>query len=357
MTATEFERPQFLDGTRLSAEALGTLVKYTRDPLAHHLRTAHTSGIIAGLAFDTKRSTPTLAVFTPGAFIDDYGQLVVVPDPLPIAISPPSDKAVPIFVSAADGSRAGSALALTADCSPSALDAIVESTVGRVGEPSSKRQQPTPGVIAGLSLSEAGRQVSEVLLGYVRLDSGKLKLADTPPPQRAGISTELVRSPSDHLSLVVDGKPGVRFELDADGTVWVAAADKVAKDALLTIDADGNITITGDLTANKVIATSDHQGSEIYIVAGRAFGTVRLPLPSGVKEEDIEPGEYSVTVTLSPVPPPLPAAGTIAPIGVLAHEISADRVGRCVSHRGSQISTVFDYMVTVVPVAPAKATP
>ncbi|HEY1403180.1 MAG TPA: hypothetical protein VGB05_03570, partial [Pyrinomonadaceae bacterium] len=86
----------------------------------------------------------------------------------------------------------------------------------------------------------------------------------------------------------------------------------------------------GDLTAVGKISGALKSGSA-YVQSGIITDGVVLPLPTGVKEEDVGPGKAALHVHLSPrlagaVPPPAPGVWIPYPQEC---EVDADRRVRC----------------------------
>lgn len=336
MTATQFERPTFADGAKLRADDLEALTRYARDPLGHHARFEHLPGVVSGLELTVKDSTVIVA---PGAFVDGYGQVVPVTEPQYVSIAgliaagkPPAERKHPLFVRAVDVRVPPSAGSQA--CGAGANGRVREGAAFEIG---------TEGQLAAEPRVQIGEQLNDprppwqVKLGDIKVDDKGVVSIDG-GVQYAGVVADRIESRGKQLEVRTrDGKLKL---LIGDDTFTVSQTASPADKPLLTVDSAGNLKVAGIVTASKFDGPAPPGPA---IVAGRAFGPIRLPLPPGFKESDVQPsGGFGAMSLISPQIPLV-----TKPSQVFANHVRADRMATCWVRTGNDWHSSYTFIVTV----------
>lgn len=329
-------RPLFLDGAILGAADLTALSTLDRDRDARHARHLHTPGVAAGLELVTEeRSTATGETFvdvtlTAGYAIDGTGREIVVGDALPVSadrfvseipnpvqdfdLDPSGNTTVfyPVFVHGLDSELTGTNGQLGCQAATGATRLAEEAEIefGRPGD--ATVEQPVPPPDAG-----PGDGSWRVLVGFVRLDTSigggqfieAAAIADGVEVPTAGARAGLVSGQTGRVELrplpaTTAGVPAVVLDDDDGGSlVFGLHTGSGAVTPLMTVDASGNLTVTGTLKGVQTAGT-------VLVTSGTAFDGTVLPLPAGADAQAIASGALSLSVLLTPRAPEVDSAPT-----------------------------------------------
>lgn len=329
-------RPVFADGAILGAGDLTSLSTLDRDRDARHARHLHTPGVAAGLELVTEdRASASGAIYvevsvTAGYALDGTGRELVspatvpvspdrflseVPNPVSDPVHDPSGNVTvwyPVFLHGLDAEVAATdgRLGCQAVAGPSRVAEEVEIEFGRPGDASV--EQPSPAPDAG-----PGDGDWRVLVGFVRLDtsigSGQFVAAaasaDGVRVPTAGARAGLVAGQTGRVEVrpapaATAGAPAVVLD-DAEGGSLVFGLHNGtgAVTPLMTVDASGNLTVTGTLAGVQ-------SAGSVLVASGAAFDGTVLPLPGGADPAAIESGSLVVSVQVTPRPPQVDSAPT-----------------------------------------------
>jgi hypothetical protein len=169
-----------------------------------------------------------------------------------------------------------------------------------------------------------------VLLGFAEWDkaSGKIKSfkksLDTYRPRYLGVRAEAVESATGRLALRVQSTESKDVALiyvdllDAKNMFAFGLADgRGGVNRVLTVDKDGNVIAKGVISGAAPLKAGD-----VYVQSGQATDGVHLPLPAGIKLQQVTSGAISLHIMLTPnfvdsaqpaVPTPAPAVNPWTP--------------------------------------------
>lgn len=338
-------RPSFAEGQILAATDLAQLSSYPRAREERHNRLVHRWGIVTGLALETEAAEDSIGnafvrVFvTPGLAVDGEGRELLVteralldPDRFRKSISN-IDKtaAYPVFLrsqyraSGADPTRVGPCGSATGG------GAVEEAYEISFGSPGDETSDQVASAVSNAPTSEEGSTSWLILLGFVKWDSAPNNFvavdADAAAKHRPfiGINAAVVAGNGGQVQLQAKGEmaagdavfqllqtedgPELRF-----GTFKAPGQDI---DALLTVDAKGDLTTLGSLTGKRT-------GNSVQVQSGVASHGVILPLPPGVTQAQVDAGEATVHVHVSPLVDPAAAPVPGADYAALVQECRVD---------------------------------
>lgn len=350
----QIARPVFYEGQILGAVDLHDTVEYSRGREARHERYLHTWGIASGLELSEKSKQIEVNGNTvdykeiwlsPGIAIDGYGREVIVPelrrlsendfDQLNVAIQD-KNALYPVLLMGQDRSASTPSFSM-GDCAVAAPTREIEDfviTFRGPGEDLDLANQIPPEISAGPGNGTTRAWL--ILLGYVMWDDSitkftGFKLTSAGVGRRyAGVLADEVTARGGSLTLRTrvkseSGKPALVLDETGDAELRFGRFDATGVvTPILTVKANGDIITPG-------IVQSKLTSGRVYVQSGIASDGVVLPLPSGVKSEDVAPGKgtlhVQVSLRINGVPPPT-AAGDWAAIP-LECSIDDERRVRC----------------------------
>jgi len=320
------ERPAFFEGQILAAADLTSAVDYGRGQAARHERYLHDWGIAEGLELTTGPDSSGQyfnVTLNRGLAIDGTGREIIVPTSVLLSTaeffiangaSPQAATNYPILLQGLDTSPAAAMLS-TGACGPGGQATRTEDgfalTYGALGADLSLDGQQVPDLTAG-PVPVTG-QPWQVLVGFVQCDaSGQHFTAATVAGRRyVGVKADTVSALSGTLALrsqptatpgqpvlVVGGDPPLTFGLYQGGS-------SVA--SLLTVSAQGDVTASGSIKG--LLA----QG-ETRIQSGTATDGLIIPLPAGISQDQIDNGNVTVHLFLTPHTPQSTPATWYVPV-------------------------------------------
>ena len=313
-------RPLFSDGAILAAADLTALGGLDRDRDARHARHLHTPGVSAGLELRaTEQQTPAGVPFVEvtlqtGHAIDASGRELVVAEPLPVSAvrfvsENPSPRLqlgstitvwYPVFLHGLDAPVVATSgrIGCQAGEGPTRISEDVEVEFGRPGD--AGVEDPVPAPDAG-----PGDGSARVLVGFVQLDTGIDQFVAVAPEAEgvrvatAGARAGLVAGQAGRVEVrsrptAAGGVPAVVLDAaDGGSLVFGLHNGTGAVSPLMTVDASGNLTVTGTLHGAQ-------QPGEVLVSSGVAFDGTVLPLPAGADAAVIASGAAHLAVIVTP---------------------------------------------------------
>lgn len=318
------ERPIYSEGQVLGAADLNSAVEHARGKAARHERYLHTWGIAWGLELVPKEKQTEVGgqpvkyvevTLAPGVAIDGRGREIVVAekrrlsedefDQLNVATQNPDDL-YPVFLRGLDQTATARPFA-AGECASAQPTRTTEGYEVTFGGPdltldleSQTRAEVSEGP-GGAGESDAWL----VLLGFVKWDKTNRKFAAVAAtssgvgPRYAGVLADVVAArggklllrtrasnQSDKPALVIDEEEGGSLKfglLNASGVVT----------PVLTVSASGDVTAAGKIQG------AFNPGS-VYVQTGVASDGLVVPLPSGIKAEQVGPGKAALHVQVTP---------------------------------------------------------
>lgn len=335
-------RPSFAEGQILAAADLAQLASYPRGRDERHNRFVHRWGIVTGLALETEAAEDgAVRVFvTPGLAIDGEGRELLVTDRIAldaaqfkrtIGNSIDKEAAYPVFLlsqyraSGPDPSRVGPCGESTAG------GAVEEGHEIRYGRPGDETADQVASPVSSAPTAEEGSSAWLILLGFVKWDD--------PPGSFVGIDADAAARHRPYIGInagVVAGN-GAQVQLQPKGEV--AAGDAVLQlrqgadgaelwfgayqdsEALLKVDAKGDLTVKGALTGKRT-------GNSVQVQSGVASHGLILPLPPGVTQAQVDAGDATVHIQVSPLIDPADAPGPAYGYAAVIQECRVDEERR-----------------------------
>ncbi len=319
-------RPTFFEGQVLAAADLEATVEHARGEAARDRRVLHTPGIATGLALTGKDSTTAAGerfqeiTLSAGVAVDRTGrQIVLAADTRldenlfveqGVQVKKDPEVLYPVFLRGRDVQAPADPGAACATTGPTRITESAEIEFGRPGAEleinNSEPPEPADGVSNPSEL---------VLVGFVQWD-GRLKRfkravleSDGIGPTFAGALAVEVVARGGVLTLrsrrEVD-KPALAIDEADDGALLFGPQDPQGRVVpAFKVDAKGNVTAQGKIVSAAAPGTVQVQSGEA------THGTI-LPLPPGVKAEDVEADKVALHVHLTPsfpgaLPPPVPS--------------------------------------------------
>jgi hypothetical protein len=335
-------RPAFHEGQVLAAADLSATVAHARAVAARHSRYLHEWGIAEGLALVTENRTDPATnaryvevSLSPGMAVDGTGREVIVPEAVVLRESDfeqvnGADVATaspyPVFLAAMD--REPGSGPQSASCGGNTAKTRVEETYqvlfGRLGDELLVADQRPPSVGA----EPADPPVRWlILVGYVQWTDGHFTAVSTKARdvglRFAGVRADTVSARSGTLSLrtvAEEGQPALVLSGDDPPSMVFGLYQGSGTVApLMTVAANGNLSIegsfSGKLATGSVLATS-----------GTATDGMLLPLPAGVKPDEVADGRVVLHVQVTPRVPAMPDAAVYCPTEAT---VDGDRRVRC----------------------------
>jgi hypothetical protein len=345
--STTIARPAFAEGQILAASDLQASQDHATDQLARHERGLHSWGIASGLALTTQSratadATPIQYVdvtLTAGMAVDGTGREIIVDVDTRLAeadfaasgvsVGAPALAWFPVFLIGRDTPAATSVFGL--GCGATLGTRTREAFTigyGRPGDAANLDATPPPAVTSG-----PGNAAWKVPVGFVqwnpKIPGGKFTNAATFDDQGttvryAGVRADAVtaRGSVMTLNLPAAAVPDGRFVFNVLSSAGVATP-------LLTIAANGDVTATGKLQG---AAPPGGGPGGLLVQSGSARDGIVLPLPDGVTEAMVAPGQGTVHVHLTPrlqLAPPGAAPGSIWICTPIELGVDSRRLIRC----------------------------
>ena len=308
------ERPVFYEGQILGAADLEASVQYDRGQLARHERFLHLWGIAGGLELTGQKKT--LASGAPyqevqleaGMAVDGTGREIVVPEAqivsaeifaqMNVAISDP-DAWYPVFLIGRDESAAPPQLA-TGTCGSSRSVRFIEGfeyTFGRPGAEADLDIQDQP------ALTDPPQGRWRVLLGFVQWDAGIKRFKNVAPDfggvsrRYAGVQADEVAARKGRLTLrtqteIEAGKPALVLN---ESDEWPLQFGQITATGSVTpvfrVNAKGDVKAEGTLSGTLI---------GVLVESGVASDGAWLPLPAGIKQEQVDSGRVVLHIHVTP---------------------------------------------------------
>lgn len=313
--SNRIERPIFFEGQILGAADLSATVEYHRGQSARHNRYMHLWGIAKGLDADVGKEVTEGTVtylesiaIKPGVAIDGTGREIVVPEAFKLdegtfvrsnlAIAD-ATALYPVFLHGRYEPPPQQPMTVGI-CSTAQPTREIEGFEITFGRPSDvlDDQPEDPDVAAGPG--EGWR----ILLGFVKWDATKKKFTEWSldskgvTPRYAGVKADVVEARGGKLSLRSAGEvgtPAIALDgNDAEGLLFRfgTLSDQGVVKPLLSINSSGDIKAEGTILG----------GRTVLIQSGIATDGIVIPLPSGVKEEEVESGQVALHISVTPRP-------------------------------------------------------
>lgn len=348
------ERPVFSEGQVLAAADLNAGVDYARGQLARHERYLHTWGIAAGLRLEGRERQTEAGVkyqtvtVSAGLAVDGRGREIVVPEAVQLSENEfeqsfvvQSDKAAlyPVFLVGVDQQSSQQPLSV-GSCASGSASREGEGYEIRFGRPGDEGDPPPAASAVSDGPGAQGDTAWPILLGFVTWDSsigtGKFTgvkfLSDAGTgTQYAGVQADEVVARGGKLQLRTglkkeSGKPALAVvETDEGSELQFGPLNAAGLlNPVFTVDSKGNLTALGKVSG--ALASGN-----VYVQSGVASDGLVLPLPSGVREEDVAPGKAAlhVYVNLRPNGSPPPDSANRWGAFPLACEVDAARRVTC----------------------------
>jgi hypothetical protein len=335
------ERPLFYDGQYLGADDLQAGLDYVRGHNGRHDRYLHSWGIAEGLVLTLvpKQSQDgAQLVLQKGLAIDGTGrEVTVLKDTVlserdfeasPALLSREADPWFPVFLVGREDkvSPPGLLAGACANGQPRRLAEGFDVVFDGPGAEKDLDGQPTGDVAEG-----PGQRRWLILLGFVRWDRGKHQFKDVSPEaggvrrRYAGVRADAVTARDGLLSLRVRppgafGKPLVVVDERADGGELAFGLDdgKGGVQKVLQVNAKGDVTAKGKLRG--ALATGG-----VQVESGTATDGMTLPLPPGIREDQVKAGDAVVHTHVSlRLPPDADAPGPPDQYGAFPLELWVD---------------------------------
>lgn len=322
------ERPTFFEGQVLSAADLERAVGYGRDARGRHLRYQHSWGIVTGLELTGEERTTAdgsdtyvAVTLSPGLAVDGHGREVVVADEselsealfIQLNVLKAGDPTAyyPVFLTAADEeAEAPTALAGScAEAAPTRVGEGFELAFGRSGDELDLDTQEEAAVEDG-----PGEGGWRILLGYVQWKDAIGRFGAVTDSvegigrRYAGVWAGEVEGLGGSLLLrsapgSEQGEAALALAAGDEGGLTFGPQDSAGRvTPVLTVDTDGNLTVTGKITGALA--------GGVQVESGTASDGMLLPLPPGITQEQVDAGSVAVQVQVTPrfqQPPSLPA--------------------------------------------------
>jgi hypothetical protein len=312
--------PQFVEGQTLSAADLTLTVDLPQGRMDRHERMLHTWGIAQGLKLV---SAPLVGsdgkpyaqiTLTAGMAVDPYGRQVVVPADIilseqdfleQVVVSPTTTPppVYPVFVSyqETDAPSQGftSSSCGSAQSSPRQEGYVV--TFGSVGAEVGANDDPTPP--APVDPDRSTLEPFPVLVGYVGWNGKKFTAptaAGSVLPKFVGVQADEITAQSG--TLTIRNSPGASGETalqlqttNGKSVLQYGTFDSnsnAVNPVLFSVDSQGNVRAAGKIEGALTTGA-------LKIASGVITHGLRIPLPSGVTETQIQSGQALVHTLLS----------------------------------------------------------
>jgi hypothetical protein len=324
-------RPSFTEGQILAAADLAKLASYPRAREERHNRFVHRWGIVTGLdlrpepAKDDSGNDYARIFVAPGLAVDGDGRELLVVERLEldpdefrnvIGSKIEATASYPVFLyseyrgSGPDPSRVGPCGESTAG------GAIEEGHRLHYGVPGDETGDQRASALSSAPTAEEGSGGWLVLVGFVKWSAAAGKFAGVDGDAAAkhrpfiGINASVVAGNGSQVQLqakseMMAGDAVIQLLQTADGPELRFGTFKApgqAIDALLTVDAKGDLTTTGSLTGKRT-------GNSVQVQSGVASDGIILPLPPGVTQAQVDAGSATVHIHVAPLIDPADSPG------------------------------------------------
>ena len=340
-------RPSFAEGQILAAADLARLSTYPRAREERHNRFVHRWGIVTGLDLQTEpikdsSGNDFARVFvSPGLAVDGEGrELLVVerieldPDAFRNSIGSKIDPkaSYPIFlqseyrVTGPDPDRVGPCGETTGG------GAVEEGHRIHYGAPGDETADQVAGPLSSGPTDDVAGEPWLILVGFVKWSAAADKFADIDRVAAAklrpfiGINASVVAGNGGQVQLQAKNQaaPGdaifqlLQTENGPELRFGSFKAPGQPLDALLTVNAKGDLETPGSLTGRRT-------GNSVQVQSGIAGDGVVLPLPPGVTPAQVDDGSVTVHVLVSPLIDPADAPGPPFTHAAMVQECWVDR--------------------------------
>jgi hypothetical protein len=331
--------PQFVEGQTLSASDLNLTVDLPQSRVDRHERMLHSWGIAQGLKLvpspltTSKGQNFVQITLTAGMAIDPFGRQVVVPKDFvlryqdfaeQVVVSPQASLSTdyPVFITYQETDVSGQGVdpGLCNGAQASSREEGYEVTFGAAGDEIGANDPPS----AAVSVDPDRSSLSgfPILIGFVNWDASiprfTARKADAPfpvPLRYVGVRADEVAAQSRTLtlrndSLATSGETALQLQSTAGGSVLryggFDPSTGVVNPVFFSVDSQGNLTTNG--TISGALTTG-----ALLVGSGAITHGIKIPLPSGVTEDQVTSGKATVYTHLSVrydlASPPSPTAG------------------------------------------------
>jgi hypothetical protein len=316
------QRPTFFEGQIVGGADLNLSLQYGRDGDARHLRLQHTWGIVSGLDLGGEERTIDSGgqkraykevMLASGVFVDGTGRASVITEPMRVPEDEFRDAGVvvndpatfyPVFVTSGDTAErvASGPLGGCTATAPSRINETYAFAFGRISELENLDKQFDVDIADG----PGGGSTTpwRVLVGFVKWDDTIEKFTDVRDRadgferRYAGVHAGEVVGAGGAVALrsgdraVPDGR-ALRITSGDKGLLEFGTQDASgAIKAAMTVDSDGNLTVTG-----KIVGAL---AGGVQVESGVATDGMLLPLPAGITNEQIEAGTVVIQTIVTP---------------------------------------------------------
>lgn len=318
--STQILRPIFSENQILSAADVNSIVNHAKDARSRHNRYLHSWGIAEGLQLQTEKLQDSSGTYlevnvTPGVAIDGNGREIVVPeafrlsedvfDQLNVAESvtdPNNPPKYPVFLFGRDKRQQDSSMKQSA-CFGSEPTRTLEGydyTFGRVGTAAELENQLSVSLEQVVSASTNGTW--KILLGFVEWDGNHFSaIAEKDGgigPRYAGVRAEDVSAQNDRLILRsadrnISDKAAIELDNENGGEMRFGLQDSKGQVVpVFTVNAKGDVIAEG-----KILGAI---AGGVQVESGVITDGALVPLPAGINQKQLDSGEASIQVHLSP---------------------------------------------------------
>lgn len=317
--SSQILRPVFSENQILAAADVNGIVNHARTARSRHNQHLHDWGIAHGLELVAEDRTDTSGAYkevslAPGVAIDGHGREIVLTethrlsedlfDQLNVAesVTDPADPPqYPVFLLARDQQQQRSAMAPSA-CLGSEPTRTVEGFEITFGRPGDAAELETQSAVAPGENLDASGVTWKVLLGFVQWDgarfSGVADQADGIGRRYAGVRAADVSAQNDSLTLrsarrTVSDKAAVVIDNQNGGELRFGLQDSSGQVIpVFTVNAKGDVTAEG-----KILGAI---AGGVQVESGVITDGALVPLPAGITQAQIDEGEATIQVHLSP---------------------------------------------------------
>ena len=322
--STQILRPIFSENQILSAADVNSIVNHARDARSRHNRYLHSWGIAEGLQLQTEDLQDSSGTYlevnvTPGVAIDGNGREIVVPeafrlsedifDQLNVAESvtdPNNPPKYPVFLLGRDKRQQDSAMKQST-CFGNEPTRTLEGydyTFGRVGTAAELDNQSSlsPDQEISASANGNGNGNWKILLGFVEWDGNHFSaIAEEDGgigPRYAGVRAEDVSAQNDRLILRsadrnISDKAALELDNENGGEMHFGLQDSKGQVVpVFTVNAKGDVIAKG-----KILGAI---AGGVQVESGVINDGALVPLPAGITQQQLDSGEASIQVHLSP---------------------------------------------------------
>jgi hypothetical protein len=347
-------RPSFAEGQILAAADLAQLSSYPRAREERHNRFVHRWGIVSGLelqaepAKDDSGNDYARIFLSPGLAVDGDGRelLVVERKELDaqefrnvIGSKITATASYPVFISS-EYRGSGSDPSRVGPCGESTAGGTVEEGIQiHYGASGDETADQKASALSSAPTAEEGSEGWTVLVGFVKWNVAAGKFAGVDADAAAkyrpfiGINASVVAGNGSQVQLqsrneIAAGDAVLQLLQTGDGPELRFGTFKASGqpiDALLTVNAKGDLTTPGSLTGKRT-------GNSVQVQSGVASHGIILPLPPGVTQAQVDAGSATVHIHVSPLIDPADSPGAIgADYAAIVQEcrVDSDRRVHC----------------------------